>query len=189
MRRAIEYLVDRGLLVRKRGVGTQVVHAKVQRQVELTSLYDDLANARRDPHTRVLSFATERPRRARARARHPRGTEVYVFERLRYAGAEPLAIMRNHVPADLLRLAPEDLEEQGLYNLLRANGLNLRIAKQSIGARAATAAEARALGETKGAPLLTMVRSAYDDQGRAVEHGDHIYRASRYSFDLTLTGW
>ena len=29
MRRAIEYLVDRGLLVRKRGVGTQVVHAKV----------------------------------------------------------------------------------------------------------------------------------------------------------------
>ena len=190
MRRAIEYLVDRGLLVRKRGVGTQVVHAKVQRQVELTSLYDDLAKARRDPHTQVLSFATEpAPDALALELGIPEGTKVYVFERLRYAGAEPLAIMRNHVPADLLRLAPEDLEEQGLYNLLRANGLNLRIAKQSIGARAATAAEARALGETKGAPLLTMVRSAYDDQGRAVEHGDHIYRASRYSFDLTLTGW
>jgi DNA-binding GntR family transcriptional regulator len=190
MRRAIEYLVDRGLLVRKRGVGTQVVHAKVQRQVELTSLYDDLAKAHRDPRTQVLSFATETAPDALAlELGLPEGTKVYVFERLRYAGAEPLAIMRNHVPADLLRLAPEDLEEQGLYNLLRANGLNLRIAKQSIGARAATAAEARALGETKGAPLLTMVRSAYDDQGRAVEHGDHIYRASRYSFDLTLTGW
>ena len=50
MRRAIQYLVDRGLLVRKRGVGTQVVHAKVRRQVELTSLYDDLAKASRDPH-------------------------------------------------------------------------------------------------------------------------------------------
>jgi DNA-binding GntR family transcriptional regulator len=190
MRRAIEYLVDRGLLVRKRGVGTQVVHAKVQRQVELTSLYDDLASTGRDPHTRVLSFATEQTPDALAlELGIPQGTEVYVFERLRYADAEPLAIMRNHVPADLLRLAPGDLEEQGLYNLLRANGLNLRIAKQSIGARAATAAEARALGETKGAPLLTMVRSAYDDQGRAVEHGDHIYRASRYSFDLTLAGW
>ncbi len=179
MRRAIEYLVDRGLLVRKRGVGTQVVHAKVQRPVELTSLYDDLVSARRDPHTRVLALELG----------IPEGTAVYVFERLRYAEAEPLALMRNHVPADLLRLTPEDLESQGLYNLLRANGLNLRIAKQSIGARAATAAEARALGDTKGAPLLTMVRSAYDDQGRAVEHGDHIYRASRYSFDLTLTGW
>ena len=190
MRRAIEYLVDKGLLVRKRGVGTQVVHTKVQRQVELTSLYEDLAKASRDPHTRVLSFATEpAPDALALELGIPEGTAVYVFERLRCAGAEPLAIMRNHVPAALLRLTPEDLEEQGLYNLLRTNGLNLRIAKQSIGARAATAAEARALGETKGAPLLTMVRSAYDDQGRAVEHGDHIYRASRYSFDLTLTGW
>jgi hypothetical protein len=34
-----------------------------------------------------------------------------------------------------------------------------------------------------------MARSAYDDQGRAVERGGHIYRASRYSFDLTLAGW
>jgi DNA-binding GntR family transcriptional regulator len=33
-----------------------------------------------------------------------------------------------------------------------------------------------------------MTRSAYDDQGRAVEHGSHIYRASHYSFDITLTG-
>ncbi len=190
MRKAIEYLVDRGLLVRKRGVGTQVVHAKVRRQVELTSLYDDLAKTRRDPSTRVLSFAVEpAPGSLAVELGIPEGTPVYVFERLRYAEAEPLALMRNHVPADLLPLTPEDLQAQGLYNLLRTSGINLRIAKQSIGARAATAADARALRETKGAPLLTMVRAAYDDQGRAVEHGDHLYRASRYSFDLTLTGW
>jgi DNA-binding GntR family transcriptional regulator len=189
MRRAIQYLVDRGLLVRKRGVGTQVVHAKVRRQVELTSLYDDLAKARRDPYTRVLKFAVEpAPDALALELSIPGGTDIYVFERLRYADAEPLALMRNHVPAALLRLTPEDLEVHGLYNLLRANGINLRIAKQSIGARAATAAEARALGETKGASLLTMERAAYDDHGRAVEHGDHLYRASRYSFDLTLIG-
>jgi DNA-binding GntR family transcriptional regulator len=189
MRRAIEYLVDRGLLVRKRGVGTQVVPAKVRRQLELTSLYDDLARTRRDPRTQVLSFATEPASGALAlELGLPAGTDLYVFERLRYAGAEPLALMRNHVPAGLLRLTPGDLEVQGLYNLLRANGVNLRIAKQSVGARAATAAEARTLGEARGAPLLTMVSAAYDDQGRAVEHGDHLYRASRYSFDLTLTG-
>src|ERR1017187_1524716 len=181
MRRAIGYLVDRGLLVRKRGVGTQVVHAKVRRQVELTSLYDDLAKTRRNPRTQVLSFALE--------LGLEEGTPAYVFRRLRYAEAEPLALMHNYVPASLLRLSAEDLEVQGLYSLLRANGINLRIAKQSIGARASTAAEARALGETRGTPLLTMERAAYDDHGRAVEHGSHIYRASRYSFDLTLTGW
>ena len=79
--------------------------------------------------------------------------------------SEPLALMRNHVSVHLLRLSVADLEAQGLYNLLRANGVTMRIAKQAIGARAATAAEARALGERRGAPLLTMERSAYDDQG------------------------
>jgi DNA-binding GntR family transcriptional regulator len=190
MRRAIEYLVGKGLLVRRRGVGTQVLHPKVQRQVELTSLYEDLAQTRRDPSTRVLSFSREQAPDALAlELGLPEGTEVYVFERLRYADGEPLALMRNHVPANLLRLSAEDLETRGLYNLLRASGINLRIARQSIGGRAATTAEAKALSEAKGAPLLTMERAAYDDQGRAVEHGDHIYRASRYSFDLTLTAW
>jgi GntR family transcriptional regulator len=190
MRRAIEYLVGRGLLVRKRGIGTQVVHAKITREVELTSLYDDLAKTGRAPSTRVVSFRTEAaPGALSVTLGIPAGTPVYVFERLRYADAEPLALMRNHVPAQLLPLTAADLEGQGLYNLFRANGISLRIAKQAIGARTATVAEARALGERRGAPLLTMERSAYDDQGRAVEHGLHVYRASRYSFDLTLTGW
>jgi DNA-binding GntR family transcriptional regulator len=190
MRRAIEYLVGRGLLVRKRGIGTQVVYAKVTREVELTSLYDDLAKTGRDPSTTVVSFKTEpAPDTLAAELGLAPGTPVYVFERLRHADAEPLALMRNHVPEHLMRLSAADLEAQGLYNLFRVNGISMRIAKQSIGARAATAAEARALGERKGAPLLTMERSAYDEQGRAVEHGRHVYRASRYRFDLTLTGW
>jgi DNA-binding GntR family transcriptional regulator len=149
MRRAIGYLVDRGLLVRKRGVGTQVVPAKVRRQIELTSLYDDLAKTGRTPGTRVLSFAVKAvPDAVALELSLPEGTDVYVFERLRYAEGEPLALMCNYVPASLLKLSADDLESQGLYNLFRANGINLRIAKQSIGARASTAAQARTLPGT-----------------------------------------
>lgn len=188
MRRAIEYLVERGLLVRKRGVGTQVVHPKVRRPVELSSLYDDLAKTGRDPRTRVLNFAVEAASdTVAAELGIHEGSEVYVIERLRYAGTEPLALMRNHVPVKLLRLTAEDLTERGLYDLLRASGVDLRIARQTIGARAATAAEADTLEETKGAPLLTMERTSYDDHGHAVEHGKHLYIAARYTFELTLT--
>jgi GntR family transcriptional regulator len=31
-----------------------------------------------------------------------------------------------------------------------------------------------------------MQRTAYDDTGRPVEYGTHIYRASRYAFDFRL---
>jgi DNA-binding GntR family transcriptional regulator len=189
LRRAIQYLVDRGLLVRRRGVGTQVVQSKVTRQVELTSLHDELASAGRRPATKVISFAVQPASGVlAAKLGIPEGTQIYVFERLRYADDEPLALMRNHVPADLLPLSAADLEIHGLYDLLRAHDILPQIARQAIRVRAATAAEASALDEPTGAALLTMERSAYDDAGRAVEHGSHAYRASRYGFDLTLTG-
>src|SRR5688572_17873500 len=56
VRRAVQELVDKGLLVRKRGVGTQVIQPHVRRSVELTSLYDDLARAGEAPTTEVLSL-------------------------------------------------------------------------------------------------------------------------------------
>jgi DNA-binding GntR family transcriptional regulator len=31
-----------------------------------------------------------------------------------------------------------------------------------------------------------MTRTAFDSAGRAVEYGDHVYRADRYTVELTL---
>ena len=58
-RRAIQELVDKGLLVRKRGVGTQVVQTPVHRPVELTSLFDDLVRAGQEPSTTVLAYGID----------------------------------------------------------------------------------------------------------------------------------
>jgi GntR family transcriptional regulator len=188
MRRAIEYLVDRGLLVRKRGVGTQVVQPKVRRPVELSSLYDDLASSGKEPRTEVLAFRIEEPTEVAAEALGiALDAQVYYIERLRYTGEEPLSIMRNWIPVGVVALDAELLRTRGLYQVLRSAGVAMKIASQSIGGRAARAAEARLLAEKPGAPLLTMSRTAYDETGQAVEYGSHIYRASRYTFELTLT--
>ncbi|MCS0635354.1 GntR family transcriptional regulator [Streptomyces sp. LP05-1] len=187
VRQAIQALVDKGLLVRRRGVGTQVVHSQVKRPLELSSLYDDLAGAGQRPATAVLVNRLEpAPARVAAALGVPEGAEVRYVERLRSAHDEPMARLRNHLPADLLEPATEQLEETGLYRLLRAAGVTLHSARQTVGARAAAREEAELLGEEPGAPLLTMERTTYDDTGRAVEFGSHIYRASRYAFDFQL---
>lgn len=187
MRQAIGHLVDKGLLVRKRGVGTQVAQRRVSRQVELTSLYDDLDRARRRPRTEVLAFEVVTASPAAAEALHlPAGADVLHIERLRYAEDEPLAVLRNYLPAGLADISRDALAERGLYQVLRDSGIQMRIADQTIGARKASSAEARLLSEIRGAPLLTMSRTAYDPAGHAVEYGDHVYRASHYSFELTL---
>ncbi len=187
VRQAIQHLVDRGLLVRKRGVGTQVVQAQVRRTIELTSLYDDLMAAQRSPRTKVLDLATvpAGDQVAKDLGMAP-GTGVVRLRRLRLTDSEPLALMTNHLPADIVELTAEGLEQRGLYETLRAAGVNLRIAHQTIGARAASTAEAALLDERRGVPLLTMTRTAFDDKGRAIEYGTHVYRADRYSFTLTL---
>ena len=48
-RQAIQELVKKGLLVRKRGVGTQVVRAQISRETRLTSLFDDLSRSGHEP--------------------------------------------------------------------------------------------------------------------------------------------
>ncbi|MEV0526135.1 GntR family transcriptional regulator [Streptomyces sp. NPDC050439] len=187
VRQAIQSLVDKGLLVRRRGVGTQVVHSQVKRPLELSSLYDDLEAAGQRPETRVLRNSVE-PASAEVAASLgiAEGDDVHLVERLRLAHGEPMACLRNHIPSGLLALDTAHLEATGLYRLMRAAGITLHSARQSVGARAATAGEGEQLGEPAGAPLLTMQRTTFDDTGRAVEFGSHIYRASRYSFEFQL---
>ncbi|WP_411089655.1 GntR family transcriptional regulator [Streptomyces sp. 061-3] len=187
VRQAIQSLVDKGLMVRRRGVGTQVVHSQVKRPLELSSLYDDLEAAGQRPATRVLGNRIE-PATARIAAALgvPEGTDVHLVQRLRSAHDEPMALLRNHVPAGLVDLGTERLEATGLYRIMRAAGITLHSARQSVGARLATAEEAAQLAEPEGAPLLTMERTTYDDTGRAVEFASHVYRASRYAFDFQL---
>lgn len=187
MRQAIQVLVDRGMLVRKRGVGTQVVGSKIRRAFELTSLYDDLVRDGEPQHTEVLGCeVVEASEEHAAELQLPVGSPVWALERCRSVRGEPFALMHNYLSVDVVDLRGADLSTVGLYALLRRSGVRLRVANQRVGARRADAREARLLAERRGAPLVTMSRTAYDDAGRAIEHGEHLYRADRYSVELTL---
>ncbi|MFD9983382.1 GntR family transcriptional regulator [Streptomyces massasporeus] len=187
VRQAIQSLVDKGLLVRRRGVGTQVVHSQVRRPLELSSLYDDLETAGQAPSTEVVrGEVVPASCEVAAALGVPEGDEVRVLDRLRRTHGRPVALLRNHLPVSLLDLDGTRLESTGLYRMMRSAGITLHSARQTIGARAATAQEAARLDEREGAALLTMQRTAYDDTGRPVEYGTHIYRASLYTFDFQL---
>lgn len=187
MRQAIEVLVHKGLLVRKRGVGTQVVSGPVQRSLELTSLYDDLDRTGHHPRTDVLALA-QRPAddEVAHELRLDPGTPTWRLERLRYADDEPLALMVNHLPLDVIDLADVDLVGHGLYEQLRRANVALVVAQQTISARRATASEATLLTEKRGAPLLTLNRTTFDNTGRAVEFGRHAYRPALHAFNLSV---
>jgi DNA-binding GntR family transcriptional regulator len=187
VRAAFRYLVDKGLVLRRRGQGTVVTKEKVNRSVKLTSLFDDLAVAGRRPTTKILHKevvkASDLVREALGLAD---GQLVIFLERLRFGDDEPIALMHNFIPTSLVTLSSEMLEGHGLYELLRASGVFPGRATQRISAKNASTVEARLLNESKGTALLTMERTTYDERGRAIEFGQHVYRASRYALLSTV---
>ncbi|MHB1989097.1 MAG: GntR family transcriptional regulator [Acidimicrobiales bacterium] len=187
VRQAIKVLVDQGLLVRRRGVGTIVVPRVIRRPIALTSLFDDLSWANRQPSTKVLSIGIRAcPAEVGSLLSLGEGARVIVLDRLRYAEGEAIAMMRNYLPTELISLDSEQLTATGLYETLRSKGILPRVAEQTIGARRASTREARLLGIPARASVLTMTRIAFDDAGRAIEYGSHIYPGSRYSFQMSL---
>jgi len=188
VRQAIQRLVQQGLVVRRRGLGTVVVTPRILRPVALTSLYDDLVAAKRAPTTAVLSLQeiTADDELAQVLSLGA-GTPVLSVERLRFADEAPLALMHNYLPAKFLHgRAEADFEQAGLYELLRSSGVQPHAADQVIAARRATAQEARLLRAPRTATVLTMTRTAFDPAGLPIEHGRHAYLADRYSFKMSL---
>jgi GntR family transcriptional regulator len=186
VRRAIQEMVDHGLLVRRRGLGTTVANRKIHRRARLSSLFDDLQAEGRAPHTRVLSMELRSDERAAAALDLEPDAELLSIVRVRLAGDLPLALMHNWLPPAHADITREDLQEQGLYALLRKRGVKPVVAQQSIGARMPTAEERRELALGSGQPVLTMTRMAFDATGAAIEFGDHAYRAEDYTIDLML---
>ncbi|WP_420113133.1 GntR family transcriptional regulator [Pseudactinotalea sp.] len=186
VRRAIHHLVDQGLLVRQRGLGTFVASRRVHRRVSKGSLYEDLAIQGRNPSTSVLRHDIEKNARAAAALDLDPETDLLALRRLRLADGEPLAIMQNWLPPRHSSITREQLETRGLYSMLRDQGVGSVVAHQSVAARLPTADERTLLDISSRLPVIAVTRTAFDPGGAPVEHAEHVYRSDGYTIDLVL---
>jgi GntR family transcriptional regulator len=160
VRRAIEQLVSAGILVRQRGVGTQVVSEQIARPPLVGSLFDDLTESGRFPTTTVLSH--ERVVADTDLAEQlgiERGGHVVFLERCRYAEGRRLAILRSWLPVD---------------------------AAGDLTTNAASPVDAALLGIPVGAPILVAHSVMRDRTGRTVEVAAHVYAGARYTMELSV---
>ena len=187
IRRAIQSLVDSGLVIRRRGVGTQVVHGSITRDLELTSLFDDLTAQGGQPSTRVTRCEMEPASSFIADELGVElGSPVLAISRVRSVDGVPMAILTNWLPGELSDITVGELEATGLYQAMRKRGRIPQIGKQKLGARKATPQESLELDIERGSAVLTMNRTAYDNSGQAIESGHHCYRPDLYSLEFTV---
>lgn len=187
VRRAIETLIDEGLIVRRQGSGTYVA-PRIQAPNSYLSSFSQDARARGEKTQTIWMMKT----RASASAEEAAILEIAVgatvvrLGRVRLAGGEPLAIENAIVPALFL----PDLDQLGdsLYETLEKVGHRPVSGTQRIRASLATSTEAGLLSMQEGAEILRIERLTRLADNRPVEFTRSAYRGDRYEFVSELRG-
>lgn len=179
VRKALDGLVDAGLLTRRHGAGTFVAARVEKNFATITSFTEDMQARGRHPHSEWLasSEGLVTPEEAMALGLSP-GTRVYRFTRIRYADEQSMALEHSTIPASCLRGL--DAVEESLYAAL-GEARPVR-ALQRLRAVLFTAEQAEVLGVEPGAPALEIERRGYAQDGRTVEYTRSLYRGDSYDY-------
>lgn len=192
VRQATTSLVNDGVLVRKRGMGTFVAPPKMEQGLlQLTGFTEDMKQRGMVPSTRFLSVKKIRASESAAQKFSiVKGDQVIVLERLRLADGEPMAYEVSHLPWQRFPGLDAHItsgQALSLYEILKTKyGAEIFKARQSIEATLATAREAELLNINKGTPLLLLERFTLDKPGNVIEVVKSLYRADRYKFHVEL---
>jgi len=179
VRKALDGLVDAGLLTRRHGAGTFVATRVEKNFATITSFTEDMQARGRHPHSEWLA-RTEglvTPEEAMALGLSP-GTRVYRFTRIRYADEQSMALEYSTIPASCLRGL--DAVDESLYAAL-GDARPVRVL-QRLRAVQFTAEQAEELGIGVGAPALEIERRGYAQDGRTVEFTRSLYRGDSYDY-------
>lgn len=186
VRKAIDGLVEEGLLTRRQGSGTFVA-ARVEKNFsKLTSFSEDMRARGRKPHSVWLSRAagTVTPEESMTLRSSP-GTPVLRFHRLRYADDAPMALEYATILASCLPSI--NSVETSLYEALEKTGNRPVRALQRLRAVLFTKEQAKLLrAQEKDAGLL-VERVGFIKDGSAIEFSQSYYRGDTYDFVAELS--
>ena len=185
VRKAIEGLVDEGLLSQRHGAGTFVAGRIVKSFSKLTSFTDDLRARGLDPQSVFLErgVGTATPEEAMALNLSP-GAQVVRCYRLRTAGGQPLALERTAVPQSAL--ADPACVRHSLYEAFAERGIHPARALQRLRAIAFDAGQAQLMHLPEGSPGLFIERRTFLEDGRVIEFTRSFYRGDAYDFVAEL---
>ncbi|KAB7647935.1 GntR family transcriptional regulator [Polymorphobacter fuscus] len=187
VRKAIEALIDEGMLFRRQGSGTFVLRRIETPASVLSSFSSDARLRGEDPGVFWMIKSYAQPTEEEAAALSiPPSTRVARLGRVRLSAGEPLAIEHAVVPADCL----PDLTSIGdsLYEAMGRSGFRPVTGTQRVRASLATPTEAGLLGVQQNSEVLRIERVTRVESGRAVEFTRSVYRGDRYDIVTELRG-
>jgi GntR family transcriptional regulator len=182
-RKALELLREEGLIDARQGFGWFVAADPVRQALgRLGTIEGQLGDLGLTSERRVVSF---RFVSASPRVRQVLGVDtVLEVRRVNLAAAAPFARVTVWCPEEVgARLSRAEVERTPFYELV---GVPIGGATQTIGAAAASAADAELLAVPPGSPVLRCERVTRDVEDRPLLVSEHIFPAHRTEFVVDL---
>lgn len=187
-RQALTYLVERGAVEVRHGIGTFVAQPKLTSDpMHLLGFTEEMMAIGGTVSSTVLrqEVLASPPPVATALALVT-GTDVVRIMRLRSLNDTPMLLETSYFPHALCAgIESRDLSRTSLYTLLDAEfGIRLTHAQQSVEAIAANSFESGLFGIDQGSPMLLLEGVASTRDGTAGEFFKAVYRGDRFKFAL-----
>lgn len=190
VRRAVQNLIQRGVLEIRRGLGTYVLAPKISQELtRLTGFVEDMAVHGRKASARVVSKDVVAADSTVARQLHiGKGTYVMRIERVRLADSIPMSFDETYLPLNVgKRIVRNDLRIKPIFTLLEEEyGIPLAEAEYVLEAAAASMHVSEALGVKAGSPILRIERTSYTEMGQPIDYEILYYRADLIRFTTRL---
>lgn len=189
-RRAIQNLIDHGLLERRSTNGTYVRQPQVlrgmgkEKTMGLTQLLQQEGVV---AGSKLLSFEiTRAPLKVAEKLKIRLGSQVVVLRRLRVANDEPFCIETSYIPYELVpELNAEDFStpKSSLYIIMQDRyNIKLDQNEETLKISFATLEEATHLEIQEGDPVILLRAVVMDIEGRCVEYLKSVNHPSRVVF-------
>jgi GntR family transcriptional regulator len=190
VRQAISDLVNKGLVLKKNGVGTFVI-GRTSQPVKYTlqhisSFTDDMIRMGVSPRTRLLSKSViEAPADVAEKLMLGKEKLVILTERLRLGNRIPLVIERSYLPHKEYKAILKMRLTGSLYHLLtRKFHVELHRSIQTFRAVLLSAEDARFLGVPSRSPGIFLESVIYDSKNIPVEALHAFHRGDKYIFEV-----
>ena len=181
IRKAVDELIEEGLLWRRQGSGTYVSE-RIEVPANYLGGFSDDARARgEEPGSIWLVRNYANPTREEAgKLKVTTSSVVARLGRVRLSGGEPLAI-EHAVIVDSL-LPPIEEIDDSLYAALEARGNRPKQGQQKVRASLASPTEAGLLSIQENSEVLRIERVTWLEDGTIVEFTRSAYRGDRYEW-------
>lgn len=190
VRRAIQNLAGRDLIVTRRGQGSFVATPSFRQPLDaLTGFVEDMDARGLSSRARVMRVEEIRaPSEVREALQLSLGAKVTHIERVRLAAGHPLSFDDTYLPIDLGRLvAQDDLENEQIFTLLEDRyDTPLLEAAYALQASTAEAKIAEALQVAEGSAVFRIERTSLTTGQRPVDYEILHYRGDAITFTTRL---